>query len=233
MIWSAFILGLTSSLHCAGMCGPIALAIPAHAAFSHHAFGRLLYQFGRIATYACMGAFLGVFGAGLSLAGAQQGLSIGLGIALLLTLFISANAEHALLQLPMIAKPLWKLKSMLQSKLGTTTYLGQFQLGMLNGLLPCGFVYLALAGSLTTGNFTQGVIFMASFGLGTLPMMWGISLMGSQIPQKWRQYSGRLMQVSMLVMGVWLIARGMDLGIPYLSPDLPVNLESDQIMDCN
>ena len=92
--------------------------------------------------------------------------------------------------------------------------------GLLNGLLPCGLVYAALAGAAATGGPLGGALFMAAFGLGTIPAMLAVSLAGRLITAPWRARFQRAVPVAMAVLAVLFIVRGLSLGIPYLSPDL-------------
>ncbi|MCD6049706.1 MAG: hypothetical protein K0Q55_1109, partial [Verrucomicrobia bacterium] len=91
-LWTAFILGLVGSLHCAGMCGPLALALPV-AGKTRRAFvlGRVLYNLGRILTYCVIGAIFGLAGQSLALAGFQKWVSLGAGVAILLGLLASTR----------------------------------------------------------------------------------------------------------------------------------------------
>jgi hypothetical protein len=95
-------------------------------------------------------------------------------------------------------------------------------LGLVNGLLPCGLVYVACAGATATGSVPGGALYMALFGLGTIPLMLAISLSGRLVPFAWRLKLARVIPVSVLLLALLLILRGMSLGIPYLSPDLAV-----------
>jgi hypothetical protein len=97
---------------------------------------------------------------------------------------------------------------------------GQALLGALNGLLPCGLVYVAATGALATGGLASGVAYMLVFGLGTVPMMLALSLSGSLLPAQLRLHLSRAIPVSVVLVGALLVLRGMALGIPYLSPDL-------------
>jgi sulfite exporter TauE/SafE len=182
MIWTAFIIGLVGSLHCVGMCGPIALALPV--SFSTRfslALSRLLYNLGRVVTYSLLGALFGLLGKGFVLAGLQQVLSIALGAMLLFMVFTSFNSESKLLSFGPLNKLAGHVKIALGKLLGTSTQSSLFTLGLLNGLLPCGFVYLGIFGALNTGGVLSGMLYMALFGLGTLPLMFAVSLMSSLV----------------------------------------------------
>jgi sulfite exporter TauE/SafE len=215
--WTAFILGLVGSLHCAGMCGPLALALPVKATGpSAFAVGRFAYNLGRMVTYCLMGAVFGVLGKTLLLIGVQRWLSIGLGIALLTGLFASRKLA--------LWRPLTTLVTQLKSRMSVLlrqrSNTALLTLGLLNGLLPCGLVYVACAGATATGGLLPGFVYMAAFGAGTFPMMLAISLSGKLVPTGLRLRLRQAIPVSVVVLGTLLILRGMSLGIPYVSPDL-------------
>jgi uncharacterized protein len=215
--WTAFILGLVGSLHCAGMCGPLALAVPGAADnTTRFALGRVAYNLGRITTYCALGMVFGLFGKTLLLAGIQRWVSISLGVLLIIGLFTSRKLA------------LWKpvtllvnqLKSRMSRLLRQRSLASVGALGLLNGLLPCGLVYVAAAGATATGNILNGAIYMAAFGAGTLPMMLAIGLGGKLVPFSLRLKLRAAIPVSVFLLGALLILRGMSLGIPYVSPDL-------------
>jgi len=215
--WTAFILGLIGSLHCAGMCGPLALALPgASDDTAGFVFGRAAYNLGRITTYCALGLIFGLFGKTLLLAGIQRWVSIALGIALIVGLFSSRKLA--------LWKPITLLVNLLKSRMSALlrqrSLVSVGLLGLLNGLLPCGLVYVAAAGATATGNVFSGALYMAAFGAGTLPMMLAISLGGKLIPLSLRLKLRAAIPVSVFLLGSLLILRGMSLGIPYVSPNL-------------
>lgn len=93
-------------------------------------------------------------------------------------------------------------------------------IGILNGFLPCGLVYLALAASLATGTLVGSVVYMAVFAVGTFPVMMAISLGGGLIPVSFRQKAAKAIPVFVFAIGVLFILRGLNLGIPYISPKI-------------
>jgi uncharacterized protein len=216
-IATAFVLGLVGSLHCAGMCGPLALALP-QAGRNASAFfaGRVAYNLGRIITYCGMGLVFGLLGKTLALAGLQQWVSIALGVLLLVGLFASRRLA---LWRPVTAL-VEQLKSRMASLLRRRTFVGLLSLGLLNGLLPCGLVYVACAGATATGSLLQGALYMAAFGAGTVPMMLAISLSGKLVPFSLRLKLQKAIPLSVFILATLLILRGMALGIPYISPEL-------------
>lgn len=215
--WTAFVLGLVGSLHCAGMCGPLALALPGTAISpSRFALGRVAYNLGRIITYCLIGLIFGLFGKTLFLAGVQRWISIALGIVLITGLFASRKLA--------LWKPVtWlvnQLKTRMSELLRQRSLASVGLLGLLNGLLPCGLVYVAAAGATATGNVISGAIYMAAFGAGTLPMMLTIGLGGKLVPFSLRLKLRAAIPISVFILGILLILRGMSLGIPYISPNL-------------
>lgn len=93
-----------------------------------------------------------------------------------------------------------------------------FFTGLLNGLLPCGAVYAALTASVAMGSVVGGAIFMFFFGLGTIPLMFAAVIMGNVITLKTRQKVLKLLPFLMIILGILFILRGLDLGIPFISP---------------
>ena len=213
----AFILGFLGSLHCAAMCGPLMLALPAPAGGpARFVAGRMVYQLGRITTYGLLGSVAGLAGRSLLLAGFQRWISIALGIAILLGFLLSKKMA--------LATPVVRLVTGLKKAMGTQLQQRGFVslaiLGLLNGLLPCGLVYVALAGAASRDGALAGMGYMAAFGLGTLPMMAAISLSGKLFPATLRLKLRSAIPVGVCLLAALLILRGLSLGIPYLSPDL-------------
>jgi uncharacterized protein len=216
-LWTAFMLGFAGSLHCAGMCGPLVLAMPAvPGRFGAHFQGKLAYNAGRIVTYGLLGLVFGLFGQLLGLAVFQRWISIAVGLAILLSLAAWPLRNTTLL----IAQPVGWLKVALGRRLKQRSVGSQFLFGGLNGLLPCGLVYWACAAAAATGNFATGLEYMVLFGLGTVPMMLGLGLAGRAVHFKLQLRLQKLTPISLGVMAALLILRGLGLGIPYLSPNL-------------
>jgi sulfite exporter TauE/SafE len=178
--------------------------------------GRLAYNFGRITTYTALGVVIGWLGRSLALAGVQRWVSMAAGIAIIAGLVLSHRASGA----GLTAAAVRQLKTALGTVLRRRSISSLWTLGLLNGLLPCGMVYAAAAGAMATGGWLSGISYMALFGLGTLPVMLGISLSGTAIPVAMRLRLQQLVPISAAGVGVLLILRGMSLGIPYISPDL-------------
>jgi len=217
ILLTAFLLGTVGSLHCAGMCGPLALALPATGS-SRTTFllGRVAYNGGRILTYCLLGAGFGMVGQTFAFAGFQRWVSLAAGSAILIGLLVSSRFA--------VSVPIARLVSWIKSGLGALLHrrsvASTFSLGVLNGLLPCGLVYAACAGAVATGGLISGMEYMAAFGLGTVPMMLGIGLVGKKLQFTLRFKLQRLVPACLALVAVLLILRGLSLGIPYLSPDL-------------
>jgi sulfite exporter TauE/SafE len=223
---AALSLGFLGSFHCIGMCGPIALSIPVNrsSAFSVVS-GSLVYNSGRMITYSIMGLFFGLLGQGLVFAGWQNALSIGLGIGILIILFLP-KLSGIVNRAGFMVRALEKLKTNIRKLFGIHSTSSLLIIGILNGFLPCGLVYLGIAGAIATGNAFNGALFMAVFGFGTFPTMVGITFLKNYISVRFRSSVRKLVPVFAGVMAVLLILRGMDLGIPYLSPKIEKTGES-------
>jgi sulfite exporter TauE/SafE len=203
------------------MCGPIAIAIPlSDRSWIARISGGLLYNTGRALTYALLGLIFGLAGMGLSLGGMQQWASIALGGIMILSVL-----APRILRLGDAGRRIGdlaagKLKALFGRLFRLRTFGSLLALGLLNGFLPCGLVYVALAGALVSGTAGSGALFMFLFGLGTLPMMLGISLAGNLLSSRFRARVSRIVPWFIIVLGLVFILRGMNLGIPYLSPEL-------------
>lgn len=218
-VWTGFVVGLFGSLHCVGMCGPIALALPVFGETQLKILlGRILYNLGRIVTYSVMGALFGLFGSRLVLFGLQQNLSIALGALMLIYLLTPRKMKVKISEFGFYKKVVIFIKtnfSQLASKKSTSSL---FIIGLLNGLLPCGFVYVGIAGALSTGSWLNGAAYMTLFGLGTFPIMLATAVLGKVINFKLHGRINKSIPVFAGILALLFILRGMNLGIPYLSP---------------
>ncbi|MBL4938724.1 MAG: sulfite exporter TauE/SafE family protein [Lutibacter sp.] len=219
MLWTALVLGLAGSFHCIGMCGPIAFVIPVDRSFKSKLFFQIfLYNFGRLITYSFIGLLFGFIGKGLYLAGFQQRLSVLMGILMIALVLIPVSLFNKF----NFSKPLYKIISKVKSKL--RIYLNKksnkalFLIGFFNGFLPCGLVYMALMGSISTGNAFQGTLYMTLFGLGTIPMMTAAIVLGNFVNLSLRKKIQNIIPAFVVIIGLLFILRGLGLGIPYISP---------------
>lgn len=232
MIFTALILGLASSLHCVGMCGPIAFMLPLDRNDPARKARQLLsYHLGRALSYGLLGLVFGLVGRALYLAGIQQKLSIVLGVLMILMTVIPEKKWASA-----ISGPGFRMVSSIKSGLGKRLHNQRleslFILGMLNGILPCGMVYAALFGAISMQHPGFGALYMVVFGLGTLPLMAGVSYYSAFIASAIRSKIIALVPVAMVCMGALFILRGMDLGIPFVSPE-QVGLIVKAAPDCH
>lgn len=226
LIIAALGLGLGTSLHCIGMCGPIAFSLGLGTEVKLHSILKnLTYQAGRICTYTLLGAILGAIGQGVSFAGLQKYLSILVGILMILMVFMPRNLTSAKPN-QWIGRRLIQLKSALAHFIQRKSYSSLFITGVLNGFLPCGMVYIALAAALGVGNIWGSSLFMSLFGLGTVPLMFLAVLFGSVVSVGIRNKILKFLPVLTIIIGLLFIIRGLELGIPYLSP-------AESVLDVN
>lgn len=218
---AGFLFGLFGSMHCVGMCGPIALALPTQD--NPYAFwlSRINYNLGRSITYAFMGGALGLVGFGAHLAGYQEIISVVSGaLIVLVALAALIGGKTNWMHLKPMWLPVESLKKGMGKLLKIDSPSGILGLGLLNGFLPCGFVYVALAGALASGSAIDGMIYMFLFGLGTFPIMFAVSASNRLISFEMRARMQKAVPYVAIALGVILILRGLSLGIPFLSPEL-------------
>ena len=219
LVLSALGLGFASGFHCIGMCGPIALSMGlTKKQAANYYFHNLTYQFGRIVTYAFLGALLGIIGEGFELSGFQNYLTIAAGILLIIMAVFSFGGTDFASKIPFLSKFLLSVKMNLGKLLQKADYKSRFATGILNGFLPCGMVYMALTASLAAGGIWESSLFMLLFGLGTLPFMFAVVFVGNLMSTTFRAKVLKVIPVLMILLGGLFILRGLELGIPYLSP---------------
>ena len=233
MLYSAFIFGIISSFHCIGMCGPIAMMLPVDAQNEFKKATQIFtYHFGRLMAYAFIGLIFGLLGRGFFLAGLQQKMSIFIGLAIILVVVIPektfANYNFS--------KPLYRIISRIKTNLGShfksKSYKSLFIIGLLNGFLPCGMVYVALFGAIAMQSASLGVLYMVLFGLGTIPLMTVVVYLNSILKLSFRNKIQKAIPYIAVFIGVLFILRGLGLGIPYLSPS-NMSLFVQQIPNCH
>lgn len=210
----AFMIGLLGSVHCIGMCGPLAFAVPStQPGWAYLAFNKLTYQAGRIISYCLLGALIGLMGRQIWLAGIQQGVSILSG--LLIMIAAASRIFKFSVRNPgsFWIKPFHQLFGYALKHRAN-----HLIIGMINGLLPCGFVYLAMAGALNTGTVNRAIAYMFWFGLGTAPLMLIAGISMGFTGAVFRKRINHVIPWFMLCLGIWFIFRGLELNIPYLSP---------------
>lgn len=211
MFWylSAWVMGLIGSTHCIGMCGPLALSLPVNAnSLSGRLFQALLYNLGRVVTYTVLGAGIG-FGASVLIPLAvQSSFSVFLGAAfVLLGVILFFSGRFNAIQILPKRWNQWVTITMVK-------FMGHghpgkvFVMGILNGLLPCGLVYMALVTAFASGSMLASMGFMAFFGLGTMPAMWAAVFFSQYLQGGFRQILRKLYPVVYILIGTLLMLRG-------------------------
>ena len=233
MILSALLLGLMGSLHCVGMCGPIAFMLPVDRESNFKKFTQIfIYHFGRLLAYSIMGLLIGLLGKSLQVFGLQQKLSIIIGVIMILVILI----PHKTFNKYNFSKPIYKVISKVKSQLGKElqkktpdTFL---TIGFLNGFLPCGLVYMALFGAIAMANIWEGALYMLLFGIGTIPLMTTAIYFSNLLKGVTRKKVQKLIPAFVILIGVLFILRGLGLGIPYISPKPVTEIVSTK-MECH
>ena len=212
-------IGLVGSLHCMGMCGPIVVSLPLkNQNLMTKITGAVLYNSGRVVTYSVLGVLFGLLGRGIHLAGFQQWTSILLGVAMIVSVLFPFVFREKITLGNLLAGMASRLIVRLKKLFASRSYASLLLIGLLNGLLPCGLVYVALAGAISSGSVISGALFMVLFGLGTIPLLLVATLASDALGQRLRSKMRKVVPYFVFMLGVLFILRGMSLGIPYISP---------------
>jgi len=226
-------MGFVGSFHCAGMCGPIALAVPLNnKTWRNKISGSIVYNFGRTVTYTLMGLLFGLLGQGLKLGGFQQTVAVIMGAIMVLSVVFPALFKNKLNLPGFLNTIVGGIKNKLGLLFTIKSYGSLFLIGILNGLLPCGLVYMALASAVATTDVFLGGLFMLAFGLATMPMLLVINLIGNTAGSTLFRKMNKLIPYVVVVVGILFILRGLDLKIPFLSPPADkLELHEKQVTD--
>ncbi len=229
MFISALLIGIMGSLHCVVMCSPITLLIGNSKSKTNFILQRLQYNIGRLLGYGILGIFAGLFGQLIAIFGLQRWVSILIGAVILIALLLFGSEK--------IHNPPFKslsyLTNWLKNQFGfiykSNSSVKGLLIGILNGFLPCGLVYMALLGASTSYTMVQSVLFMIVFGLGTWPVMLFVSFSSGFIQKK---LSLTVFRIAPYLIAILFIIRGLGLGIPYLSPTIESNSDENSIPIC-
>lgn len=222
-------MGFMGSMHCIGMCGPLVMSLHANGGKSKPNIPyQLAYHIGKILSYVLIGIVFGALGQTFNLFLSQQKLSIAVGLSFILFFILgklkrfnlSSSISSKILPLTRFFSQLVEEKSMLKL----------FLTGIGNGFLPCGFVYAAAAASIATGQVTDSILFMIGFGLGTIPALTSVIYFFRYLPAKIKTLFQSIYTYLILIIGILLILRGLNLGIPYISP--AYNAETEEVHGC-
>ena len=212
-------IGLIGSFHCIGMCGPIVVALPLKKHnLTSKITGTILYNSGRVITYSLLGILFGMLGRGIKMAGFQQWTSILLGVTMVVTILYPYFFREKITISSLFSGFAGRLVVRLKKLFTDRSYFSLLMIGILNGLLPCGLVYVAIAGAINTGDVFTGTLFMTFFGIGTIPLLMIATLASDAIGQRIRSKMQKVVPYFVFLLGVLFILRGMALGIPYVSP---------------
>ena len=202
---SAAALGFFSSGHCLGMCGPLVLALPVSekSPFLSVAY-RVIYNAGRILTYAFLGAAIALAGLTLSLGGLQAKVSyIAGGLVIVFSLIQLMPFFHSRFFSALHAR----IARLFSGFIRSPSFMRFFALGGVNGFLPCGMVTAALAASLAADGFSGSSLYMVFFGLGTFPAMLAASLFGIYLSPRIRRVLTVVGPMYGLLLGTLLLVR--------------------------
>lgn len=216
---SMLFLGIGGSLHCLGMCGPLVMAVPFPKNRKTNGT-KSLYFFGKAIAYGLLGILVGMLGLKAIWGESQRFISVFAGLLVILMVVF-----------PLIKPKIGKFRfqksfqKIFQQIKENPKWYHFFQLGFLNGLLPCGMVYMALTVALAAGNPVKSFFGMLIFGFGTTPILWMIAVLKTSLKIDLRKKLKPITTSLSILVGILLILRGLNLGIPYISPKLDTSAE--------
>lgn len=227
MILEALVLGFAGSFHCLAMCGPLHLSLLGNRKYdTQFILDKSIFNIGRILTYGLLGLTLGFIGKSLPLYEIQKVVSIVTGILIILVYFVPKITGKEI-EIPFLNKfVIRNMGKLMKNSKEKSSVVKYFFMGIINGLLPCGLVYVALIASFAQLSTTNSALYMILFGLGTFPAMFFVVLLGGWAKKMILKFPklNYLTALFVLIIGLMFILRGANLGIPYLSPqDLDVN----------
>jgi sulfite exporter TauE/SafE len=167
---AALIAGLATSLHCAGMCGPIACGLGTLAKSEGERLAAAsLYHASRLVSYAVVGAVCGALGR-QPLEWFFDSPAVVLPWVLVAVLVMMALGLDRKVPRPAVLS-WWMTK--LRLRIGRFHACGaSAAMGLLTPFLPCGPLYLVFGAALLAGSAAKGAEFSLAFGLGTVPLLW-------------------------------------------------------------
>lgn len=229
---TAILMGLGASLHCVGMCGPLVMAMPFQRSRNQF-LSVVAYQFFKALAYGVLGLIVGFAGKLVSLFAYQQAISIGAGACILLLAFFPAivkmRSGNKFLN-GVLGKKLLQVQQQ-------PTLMHFSVLGFLNGFLPCGLTYAALLGAAATATPFYGFLYMFLFGVGNSPMLAATAIFKQKMSTVFRRQFAKTAFIFSILTGTLLIARGLNIGIPYISPKMEKNTElhhtHNEAMNCH
>jgi sulfite exporter TauE/SafE len=231
---TAVTIGLMGSLHCVGMCGPIAMAVPlSNESKGYRFLGSFNYLFGKALTYSLLGLFSGAFARMIELTGFQRYMSLFTGLLILLIFILQrfGNGTFGLERLNYQWVAL--LKQQFNKFLNEKNLVSAFLIGLVNGVLPCGLVYIALAGAVGAGGWWQSMLYMFLFGVATMPLMFVLMIFKSKLSLSFKGLFQKAIPAFTVILAVLLIVRGLNIGIPYFSPKVNIVKEKTSIECCS
>jgi uncharacterized protein len=202
--WTALVMGLAGSLHCVGMCSPLAIAVTSQRPFISN---KILYNLGRIFTYGLLGAVAATFGSVISLGPFRDIISFAVGGFFLLMGLGGISGVKIPLITSLINRMTAWLKGNFSFWLKKKNRSAIVLLGVLNGLLPCGLTYIAMTYCFILPGIQEGFLFMVAFGFGTWPVMFGLPWIVSQTTHRVLFNFNKARAFAFVLVGVLLIAR--------------------------
>jgi hypothetical protein len=203
--------------HCIGMCGGIVLAystikVSPESSKVSKTTAHLLYNFGRVFTYTLLGAIFGAIGGVATFSNTANGIMLVFaGVVMILAGLSLMGKIKFLTLIEHTFSSSSVYKKAFQSILHSKSNMSFFILGMLNGLLPCGFVYFFAITAASTASPLYGALVMFIFGMSTIPAMFSLGFLSSLASAtSFRNMMMALSSVAVILYGAFTLYNGYD-----------------------
>lgn len=210
MFSAGFILGLSGSLHCAGMCGPLCFILVGKDD-KKNTWGLILYNLARILVYTLFGVLVGLLGESLAFTSYFPYVVFAVSILLFGVGVFALFKGNLLDRIPVSDKIMGTLRAWFKPFFAKRNWVGFVGMGVFNALIPCGLLYTALLSSLSFDKVWASAVFMFMFGLGTAPAMISSQYIAKFIKKesfKWLKY---IMPILLIAMAFFLMYRSQEM----------------------
>ena len=217
LLLTAFLVGIFGGVHCLGMCGGVVGTLTLGLSVKHQQSWwrmlpfQLLYNLGRISSYAVIGTLFGLLGMAIGGLDAflpiQQGLQVFAGVFMIALGLYLAGWWFGIVSIEKAGQVIWqKFQPMVQRLTPVENYRQAYTYGLVWGWLPCGLVYSMLIMALTAGSMLDGALVMLAFGLGTLPNLLLMGVFAFYFTRFTRNiWVKKAAGVSVIALGLWQI----------------------------
>ncbi|MDH5464882.1 MAG: sulfite exporter TauE/SafE family protein [Thiovulaceae bacterium] len=195
--------------HCIGMCGGFVLAYTSAKvgedwSKTHQSSAHFFYNIGRVTAYILLGALFGWIGSAFVISlGVWGSVNIAIGILMILLGLSLMGKIKLLTRIEASVSENGLYKKLYRNLIHSKSFFSFYALGVLNGFIPCGLVYIFATFALASGSVISGMLVMAVFGVATIPALFGFGFFASLVQKT------RFRKVALTAAAVLIVAFGL------------------------